>query len=113
MVDDAQVRRDDLPAGLADLQAEVEVVAVELPERLVEADVLDGPRRQREDEAVDGLDLPRLRVGRQLIGIPREALELAAAELAVAVAERCPRGGALPPRDRPDADRADAADDAD
>ena len=95
------------------LQAEVEVVAVELPERLVEADVADRPGRQAEHEAVDGVDLAGARVGRHLVAVPGEAGQLAAAQLAVAVDERRPRHRALPPRDAAHADRADAADHAD
>ena len=102
-----------LLAGLAHLQAEVEVVAVQLAERLVEADVADRPRREREDEAVDGVHLARARVRRPLLALPGERREIAAAELAVAVDERRPGHRALPPRDAAHADRADAAHDAD
>ena len=69
VVDRLEVGSHDLAAGGAHLQAVVEVVAVELAERLVEADVAHHPRREDEHEAVDGVDLPQLRVARR-IGLP-------------------------------------------
>jgi hypothetical protein len=87
VVDRAEVRRHHLVSGLADLEAEVEVIAVQLPERLVEADVPDYPRRQRDEEAVDGVDLAGARVRRHGIGVPRERREVPPAVLPVAVDE--------------------------
>ena len=58
MVYRAEIGSHDLAARFADLQAEVEVVAVELSQPLVEANVPHHPRRQREHEAVERLDLP-------------------------------------------------------
>ena len=67
VVDDAEVGRHHLAAGGAHLQAEVEVVAVQPAERLVEADVAHRPRRQRQHEAVDRVDLAGVRERRQLV----------------------------------------------
>ena len=72
-----------LPASRT-VQAEVEVVAVQRAERLVEAQVAHDPRRQAQDEAVDGVDLAGAGVGRLLLAAQANAGQLAAAELAVA-----------------------------
>ena len=53
------------------------------------------------------------RTGGRVAAVPREARQVAAAELAVAVDERRPRDRALPPRDAAHAERADAARDRD
>ncbi len=78
----------DLAARLADLQAEVQVVAVEAAQVLVEADVAHRPGRQDQEEAVERLDLADARVGRRLAPVPGEGRQVAAAMLFVAVDER-------------------------
>ena len=57
VVDRAEVGRHDLLAGGPRLHADVEVVAVELAQRLVEAQLAHRPRREHHDEAVDRVDL--------------------------------------------------------
>ena len=54
---------DHLLPGGPDLLADIEVVAVELAEGLVEADVLDDPPGDGHHEAIDHVDLARPRLG--------------------------------------------------
>ena len=64
VVDDLEIGGHDRAPRRADLQAEIEVVPMQqLPQRLVEADVLDHPRGQDEHESVDRVDLAEPGVG--------------------------------------------------
>ena len=110
MMDGSEVRRRDLPAGLAHLKAEVQVVAVQLAQRLVEADVAHHPGRHRQQEPVQRVHLTDSRVRRSLRPRPREGRQLPAAVLLVALEERRKRDRPLPPGDAAHADRADAPD---
>ena len=99
VVDRLEVGGHDLAARLAHLEAEVEVVAVEGAEVLVEAQVAHDPRREDEHEAVERLDLAGARVRRRVAPVPRERLEVAPAVLPVAVDERR-RASPTPPTRR-------------
>src|SRR5215216_3503799 len=106
---DFEILGDDLATRRADLEAEVEVVAVWKAQRLVETQVVDDPRRQRQQEPVDRVHLAGSRVGGVLVAVPRSRRKLAAAELSIAVEGGRPGHRSLPPGDAADADRAQAA----
>ena len=67
---DLEVGGDDLLARRPRLTAEVEVVAVDLAEGLVESQVLDRPRRDGHHEAIDRVDLAGVRERRGLLPLP-------------------------------------------
>ncbi len=111
VVDDPQVGRHHFLAGDAGLHADIEVVAVQdTTDRLVEAEVLDRPRREGHDEAVDRVHLAGLRIGGDLLGVPGEGRDLAAAELLEPVRERGPGHRAFPPGDTANVESPGAAD---
>ena len=68
VVDRAELGRHHLLAGGPRLQAEVDVIAVQLPERLVEAEGAHRPRREHQQEAVDHVDLAGAGERRPLAG---------------------------------------------
>ena len=98
-----------LPGGPG-LQADVEVVAVELTESLVEAQLANRPGRHGDHEPVDGVHLAGLAVRRDVVAVPGRSRDAAASVLPVAMLERRPGHGPLPPRDAPDPDRPGAPD---
>ena len=111
VVDRLEVGREDLLARLPGLTADVEVVPVQLAERLVELQVAYRPGREGEDEAVERVDLSGVADRHRLGGVPGHRVELPAADLRVPMGERCPRHRAVPPSDAADPDRPRAADD--
>jgi hypothetical protein len=112
-MDRAEVRGDDLLSRGARLEAEVEVVAVQTAEGLVEAQLSDRPRRHHDHEPVDRLDLAELGVRGNVVGVPGHRRDLAPAVLGIAVGESRPGDGTFPPGDAADADRPRAAHDGD
>ena len=108
---DPQVGRDHLLPSRPGLHADVEVVAVKDPaDRLVEAEVLDRPRRERDHESVDRIDLSGLGVDGDLLRDPAQRRQLATAVLVEAVRERRPLHRPLPPGDAADVGSARAPD---
>src|SRR6266511_2089716 len=104
MVDGPEVRGHHLLADGPCLTADVEVIAVQAAERLVEAELPGRPGGEDHDEAVDGIDLAGLGEGRLLAPDEGHRGEVASAKLLVLVAEGRPPHGTLPPGDAPDAD---------
>ncbi len=60
---------------------------MQLPERLVEAKVANGPRGEGHDEAIERIDLAGVAERRSLVRVPAHRVELAAADLGVAMGE--------------------------
>ena len=65
-----EVMGHHLAAGGADLEAVVDVVSMQASERLVETDVVNRPRREHQQEAVDYVDLARAGVRGRVCDLP-------------------------------------------
>jgi hypothetical protein len=112
VVDHPEVSHHDLLALLSSLQADVEVVAMELAEGFIEAKVLHGPRAEAENEPVDRVDLSGPGIRRHMrFALPAEPGDVSATELVVAVSKRTPDLRTLPVGDAAGTDYPDAADD--
>ncbi len=109
MMGNPEIGDDDLPPRRPDLHAVVEVIPPVRPEGLVEADVVDRPRRQRQHEPIDDVHLYSVRGARLVADAGGSGRKFAAAELRIPVDEGAHDLRVVPPRDAVGIDRPDAA----